>query len=113
VVGAKPGADDGVDSETILPELLGDSGGQAPRSPVVHHSVRGMFAIRDGDWKLVEGLGSGGFTPPAVIEQTEGGPAGQLFNLADDPFERSDLYTERPDIVERLTRTLAEIRATE
>jgi arylsulfatase A-like enzyme len=113
VAGAKPGADDGVDSETILPELLGDSGGQAPRSPVVHHSVRGMFAIRDGDWKLVEGLGSGGFTPPAVIEQTEGGPAGQLFNLADDPFERSDLYTERPDIVERLTRTLAEIRATE
>ena len=109
-VGAEPGMEDGVDSESILPTLLGNDQDQVSRGPVVHHSVRGMFAIRDGDWKLVEGLGSGGFTQPAIIEQVEGGPAGQLYNLKVDPFEENDLYKERPDIVERLTRTLNEIR---
>ncbi len=111
VVDAEPGLMDGVDSESILPTLLGQS--QARRSPVVHHSVRGMFAIRDGHWKLIEGLGSGGFTQPAFIEQVEGGPAGQLYNLAEDPSEKTNLYQERPDVVERLTRQLNESRDAE
>jgi arylsulfatase A len=69
-----------------------------------------MFAIRDGDWKLIEGLGSGGFTKPSVIEPEEGGAMGQLYNLAEDPSETTNLYLERPDIVERLTMLLDEIR---
>ena len=108
VAGVQPGPNDGVDSESILPVLLGQD--HAPRSPIVNHSARGMFAIRDGDWKLIEGLGSGGFTKPAVIEQVEGGPAGQLYNLADDPSETTNLYQERPDVVERLTTLLNEVR---
>jgi arylsulfatase A-like enzyme len=108
VIGVEPGAEDGVDSESILPVLLGQD--QAPRSPVIHHSSRGMFAIREGDWKLIEGLGSGGFTKPVVIEPVEGGPAGQLYNLAEDPSETTNLYLERPDVVERLTLMLDEIR---
>ncbi len=31
------------------------------RPPVIHHSGSGKFGIRDGDWKYIEGLGSGGF----------------------------------------------------
>lgn len=108
VVGIKPGSMDAVDSETILPTRL--SHAQMQRSPVVHHSSRGMFAIRDGDWKLIEELGSGGFTQPAIIQQVEGGPAGQLYNLAEDPSETTNLYQERPDVVERLTRILNETR---
>jgi arylsulfatase A-like enzyme len=97
-----PGA--GEDSVSILPTLVGAD--QAPRGAVVHHSSRGMFAVREGDWKLIEGLGSGGFTKPAVIEPEPGGPQGQLYNLADDPSETTNLYLERPDVVERLTRIL-------
>jgi len=108
VVGTEPGPDDGIDSESILPVLLGQE--HAPRSPIVNHSARGMFAIRDGDWKLIEGLGSGGFTKPSVIEPEEGGAMGQLYNLAEDPSETTNLYLERPDIVERLTMLLDEIR---
>ena len=108
VVGIEPGATDGVDSESILPTLLGQA--QVRRDPVIHHSSRGMFAIRDGDWKLIEGLGSGGFTQPAVVEQEEGGPAGQLYNLAEDPSETTNLYQEKPDVVERLTQLLNETR---
>jgi len=110
-VGVESSLKDGVDSESILPTLRGQP--QEQRSPVVHHSSRGMFAIRDGDWKLIEGLGSGGFTQPAIVEQVEGGPAGQLYNLADDPSETTNLYQDRPDVVERLTRILNEIRNSE
>jgi len=108
VAGAKPGPDEAVDSETILPVLLGQEHGL--RSPIVNHSAQGLFAIRDGDWKLIEGLGSGGFTKPSTVEPEEGGPVGQLYNLADDPSETTNLYLERPDVVERLTLLLDEIR---
>jgi len=108
-VGAESG--DGEDSESFLPILLGQI--QGPRSPVIHHSAQGMFAIREGDWKLIEGLGSGGFTKPSVIEPEEGGPVGQLYNLAEDPSETTNLYQERPDVVERLTLELDEIRGTD
>ncbi len=97
---------DGEDSISILPTLLG---GSQPPHAVVHHSSRGVFAIREGDWKLVEGLGSGGFTRPAVVEPEPGGPKGQLYNLADDPSETTNLYLERPDVVEHLTRILDDI----
>jgi len=111
VTGAELGSADGVDSESILPTLLGQA--QAPRSSVIHQSSRGMFAVRDGDWKLIEGLGSGGFTKPAEVEQVEGGPAGQLYNLAEDPSETTNLYQDRPDVVERLTLMLDGIRGTD
>ena len=111
IIGVESGPEDAPDSETILPTLLGED--QPQRASVIHHSARGMFAVRAGDWKLIEGLGSGGFTKPAVIEAEEGGPAGQLYNLAEDPSEETDLYLERPDIVERLTRILEETRGTD
>jgi hypothetical protein len=69
-----------------------------------------MFAIRQGDWKLVEGLGSGGFTPPNREKPTPGGPAGQLYNLADDPGEQANLYAKRPDAVKRLGELLERYR---
>ncbi|MCB1122388.1 MAG: arylsulfatase, partial [Verrucomicrobiae bacterium] len=47
------------DSFSIKPLLLGDEK-SFKRAPVIHHSGGGMFAIRDGEWKLVLGNGSGG-----------------------------------------------------
>jgi arylsulfatase A len=111
ITGVESGPEDAPDSETILPTLLGED--QPQRASVIHHSSRGMFAVRAGDWKLIEGLGSGGFTKPAVIEAEEGGPAGQLYNLAEDPSEETNMYLERPDVVERLTGILEETRGTD
>ena len=86
---------------------------QLTKDVVIHHSAGGMFALRSGDWKLIEGLGSGGFTRPTVIEPVEGGPVGQLYNLAEDPAGEINLYLERPDVVERLARMLEETRGTD
>ena len=70
-----------------------------------------MFTIREGDWKLELGLGSGGFTPPEHVEPVKGGPLGQLYNLADDPHETNNLWLQKPDIVDHLTRLLEEQQA--
>ncbi len=79
------------------------------RTPAIHQSSGGMYAIREGDWKLALGLGSGGFSKPKHIEPVEGGPLGQLYNLAGDRQETNNLWNEHPEIVARLTRSLHQI----
>jgi arylsulfatase A-like enzyme len=81
-------------------------GGAGSRDAVVHHSANGMFALRQGKWKYIEGLGSGGFTRPQTVEPEPGGPPGRLFDLAADPHETQDLYAKRPDDVARLSALL-------
>ena len=76
------------------------------REATVHHSGNGVFAIRQGPWKLIQGLGSGGFTAPQQVKPKPGGPEGQLYNLQDDPGEQKNLWLERPEIVARLTALL-------
>jgi arylsulfatase A len=78
--------------------------------PIVHHSGVGMFALRLGRWKLIEGLGSGGFTKPRHVEPTDGGPRVQLYDLALDPSETRNVALGHPNVVARLQATLDAIR---
>lgn len=98
------------DSYNLLPVLLGDGTTDEGRDVMIMHSSRGVFAIREGPWKLIEGLGSGGFTEPAELEPVEGDPPGQLYHLGDDPGETNNIWEEHPDVVNRLLRLLAEHR---
>ncbi len=105
ITGQRLARDAGEDSYNLLPALLGTA--KAPiREAIVHHSNDGLFAIRQGNWKLILGLGSGGFSPPQNAEPAPGGPAGQLYDLAADPAENYNLYQRRPEVVERLTALL-------
>lgn len=108
LVGFERGDGEAEDSESFLTALRGEK--EAGRAELVHHSYDGMFALRAGDWKLIEGLGSGGFTFPYRVAPVPGGPKGQLYDLANDPAEKRNLYLKRPEVVERLARRLAEIR---
>ena len=96
----------GEDSVNILPVLVDHQLDQPIRDAIVNHSVSGMFAIRQGAWKLIQGLGSGGFSSPRTVSPSPGGPEGQLYNLDDDPSETNNLYLEQPETVERLTKLL-------
>lgn len=100
----------GEDSYNMLPALLGELSDSPIREATVHHSLDGMFALRKGNWKLIEGRGSGGFTQPRRIEPGEGEPPGQLFNLAEDPSEQNNVYTQYPEIVEQLQTLLNRYR---
>ena len=98
------------DSFDIRPALFAKAGskkGNPIHDHLVHHSGNGLFAIRQGPWKLILGKNSGGFTqyrPPADA------PAGQLYNLESDPAEKNNVYSQHPDLVLKLTRRLDEIK---
>ena len=98
--------DAGEDSFSILPILQGQQGDRPLRPATVTVSAGGLLTVRQGSWKLITGLGSGGFSKPGRIKPTSGGPRGQLYNLADDPGETTNLWSEQPEIVERLTTLL-------
>jgi arylsulfatase A len=106
VVGNSLPAGAGHDSYNILPALLNPDLEKPIREATVHHSGNGVFAIRQGPWKLIQGLGSGGFTAPAQVKPKPGGPQGQLYNLQDDPGEQKNLWLEEPEIVARLAALL-------
>ena len=108
VVGEKLPANAGEDSVSIMPVLRGKP---FARPPLVMHSAQGVFAIRKGSWKLVDGLGSGGFTAPAKVEPQPGGPTGQLYHLVDDPEEKTNRFLEKPEVVKELTEALAKVKA--
>ena len=105
IVGAKLDNNMAEDSVSLLPMLQGK---EIRRSaPVIHHSVAGMFAIRDGKWKLVLGNGSGG------RQQPKGKPFGkpyELYDLSTDIAEENNVADEHPEIVERLTKMTETIR---
>ena len=101
---------EGEDSFSLLPLLEGRSDQSYNRDHAIHHSSEGMFAIRKGDWKLIEGRGSGGFSLPRFVEPGPGEPAGQLYNLTNDPQETQNLYLEHPEIVQELSDLLGTYR---
>ena len=83
------------------------------RDATIHHSLDGMFAIRSGPWKLIEGRGSGGFTHPKRQDPEPGKPVGQLYNLEVDPAETTNVYADHPDVVAKLQSDLNRIRTAE
>ncbi|MFQ5928603.1 MAG: arylsulfatase [Acidobacteriota bacterium] len=97
----------GEDSYSILPAMLGKPLDSPMREATVHHSSRGEFAIRQGDWKLITCQGSGGNnydTEPNAIKEDD--PPMQLYNMAEDVGERKNLFTQNPEMVEHLSRIL-------
>ena len=98
------------DSQSIYPILMDDEESKVEAMPIVHHSSQGFFALRKGDWKLIDKRGSGGFSIPVVVEPKSGEPVGQLYNLAEDPSETNNLYNEEPELVKELLAELEAIR---
>lgn len=104
-----PGA--GPDSTSFLPVLEGRQPKDKPiRGPIVMRAGSSpAMMIRSGDWKLINQLGSGGFSKPKTIKPDPGGPAGQLYNLRIDPAETDNLYLKHPEIVARLEAEMQRI----
>jgi arylsulfatase A len=101
LAGGKVPADRKLDGADIWPML---SGGPEVKSPHdTFHYFRGLRleAVRQGDWKLrLAGVDVGGKNKNAPV-----GP--QLFNLAEDIGESTNVADANPDVVKRL-QTLAD-----
>jgi arylsulfatase A-like enzyme len=106
LVGATLPPNAGEDSLSLRP-LFRDPQ-QPVRDHLVHHSIHGKFALREGDWKLLLCPGSGGWASPRDDEAVRQGlPLVQLYNLRDDVGERRNRQAEQP---ERVRRMLARLR---
>ena len=82
----------------------------------------GLMTIRSGDWKFIEGKGSGGFSgrvrggdPLAAggskkrAATNDDEPPAQLYMMSEDIGETTNLYTRNPEVVSQLREQLAEI----
>ena len=69
------------------------------REPVIHQSIGGMLAIRDGYWKLILGNGSGGREKPRGKKFKK---PYMLFNLNNDIEEEKNLIDKHPEIAKKL-----------
>jgi arylsulfatase A-like enzyme len=89
-------------SETIRPYLL-------------HQAFAGAktLAIRSGPWKYIDHPGSGGNRyennaglKPFILPEADPAAPGQLYHLADDPGETTNVYGQHPEIVAELQALL-------
>jgi arylsulfatase A len=105
LLGVSLPTDAGEDSVSMLPALLGTA--TAPvRTSLITQSSNGSFAIRDGQWKLCLCPGSGGWSPPRPQDDTSDLPDVQLYDLAADPGETTNLAATHPDRVAAMTAML-------
>ena len=81
----------GEDSFSFLSLMKGDH--QPVRQHSISCSLRGLPSIRDGQWKLILGPGSGGWTDGSESEPI------QLYNLESDLAESRNLAEEHPERV--------------
>lgn len=113
IVGAKLPDDAAEDSYNLLPALLGETHEQI-RPYLLEQAFYGAryLSIRRGNWKLLDHQGSGGnnYNTPLLkryaLKDTEPDAPGQLFDLANDPGEKTNVYNEHPEIVQALKATL-------
>ncbi|MDG1872883.1 MAG: arylsulfatase [Mariniblastus sp.] len=79
---------------------------QENRPHVINHSAAGMFAIRDGKWKLVLGNGSGGRQTPKGKPFTK---PYHLSNLESDLGETKNFAEDYPEVEAGLIAAFEEI----
>jgi arylsulfatase A-like enzyme len=83
--GIEPQPDWHLDGANILPQLEGKS--DAAPHDALYFRFGIQYAVREGDWKLVK---------PSIDDAPE------LFNVAADPGEKTDLAARHPDKVQHL-----------
>ena len=99
-------ADAGEDSVSMVP-LFEQTATGPLRDATVHHSIDGSFAIRRGNWKLLLCSGSGGWSEPRAAKARKANlPTIQLYDLASDIAESTNVASEHPDVVEQLISLL-------
>lgn len=94
------------DSFNVLPAWLGEKTTQPLRPDMIVHSADGVFAIRQGPWKWIEGISSKPQPPKA--RAAEFNP--QLYHLKDDPAETNNLSAQHPALVKELAALLERYR---
>lgn len=108
LAGVKSPAGYALDGVDLAPQLAGTPNPARSERFLMHfpHSHRSSYftSFRDGDWKLVYHY---------LPEKNPAKARYELFNLADDPFEKQDLAKTQPAVIKRMTAAMAAALETE
>lgn len=99
------------DSFSFFPAMEGEL---APTRPfTIHHSIRGEFAIRKGDWKLLLSNNTKGMWGGMPGQKAQSTPSKlvQLYHLGKDPGETRNLEESHPEKIEELVNDLVKAMA--
>lgn len=101
ILGEKvPAGSDGI---SFLPTLRGE---KQPERPFLYREspgYGGQQMAREGNWKLVRRN-----LHPGAKQKIPPAPTAELYDLAKDPSETTDVAAQHPEIVEKLTRLAGE-----
>ncbi len=112
VLGRRLPAGAGVDSIGFLAQLRRGDRAKSGRRSLVHHSSQGLFALREGPWKLLFTPDSGGWSDPKPGSREAAGlPPMQLYHLGLDLAERTNRVASEGAVVRRMTRQMRRILA--
>lgn len=108
ILGEKLPKNAGEDSFSALAAWKGDDTAKV-RDSVVLTSGDGIFALREGDWKLIlRDEHPAGKDARPIKNKPEN--RDELYDLANDPSETKNLLHERPDLAKRLRDRLEQAR---
>ena len=109
LTGHKLADNEGEDSESFLPVLVGQR--ETARQELITGTKSTHMAVRQGQFKYIPSLGSGGFSDPRRVQPLPKGPRGQLYNLAEDIGEAKNLWLDEPGLVESFEKQIAKQKA--
>lgn len=96
------------DSRNFLPAILGDPA-EPIRQDMIVHSADGVFAIRKGPWKWIEGVPVDEVKPGGRNARADNFRK-QLYNTSKDPAETKDVSAAHPEVVKELRALLNRYR---
>jgi arylsulfatase A-like enzyme len=104
-------ADAAEDSFSFLPQLRGELD-KSVRPSLVHHSINGSFALREGKWKLIFCSDAGGFSqakpkPNGVLAATA--DQLQLYDMSADIGERKNVAAQYPEVIKGMIEHIEQL----
>lgn len=84
------------------------AGADSPHKVILLNSTPAVTAIRAGDWKLIVRHGINDDLKKRKSQKIAAKSV-ELFNLANDPYEKTNLATEQPEKLEELQQQLNEL----
>jgi arylsulfatase A-like enzyme len=107
LAGTRPPTDRVIDGKNILPLMLGEAGATSPHEAFFYYRGTALEAARAGKWKLrIER--KGGKKPKGKAKPQPPTVKKMLFDLEADISETTDVAAKHPDVVERLSKVMAD-----
>ncbi|WMI65095.1 arylsulfatase [Aestuariibaculum sp. YM273] len=114
VVGVELPENAAPDSYNLTPILNGEHYKKPLREAIVHNTYESKWGIRKGDWLYINSASGGHREMPQAFKNLTGytdfETEGILFNMKDDPEQRTNLFEKYPEKINELENLLSNYR---